>query len=287
VLSERLVEIYKADRPDFVTVVLEADGFVELLERTELIRRLSRQDARIIALVRAAKADAKATTERLHRLAGRAERLAAAIEEERLQVASVNRQLVERRQGYMDARSAKSRALSSVRVDRRGLQAQLVALERENARVRAALRREMQRAAAPPSSDRGGTETAGPMRKGSGNLIWPIDGPITSPFGSRWGRLHAGLDIGAPEGTPIRVADSGKVVLAGPQGAYGNYTCVQHTGSLSTCYAHQSRIDTSVGATVSKGQVIGAVGNTGRSFGAHLHFETRTGGSPVDPLNYL
>ena len=118
-------------------------------------------------------------------------------------------------------------------------------------------------------------------------MIWPVNGPVTSPFGPRWGRLHAGIDIGAPEGTPIRAADDGRVVLAGPQGAYGLYTCVQHSGSLSTCYAHQSSIGTSVGASVSKGQVIGAVGNTGRSFGAHLHFETRVSGGPVNPFNYL
>ena len=118
-------------------------------------------------------------------------------------------------------------------------------------------------------------------------MIWPVNGPVTSPFGPRWGRLHAGIDIGAPEGTPIRAADDGRVVLAGPQGAYGLYTCVQHSGALSTCYAHQSSIGTSVGASVSKGQVIGAVGNTGRSFGAHLHFETRVSGGPVNPFNYL
>jgi murein DD-endopeptidase MepM/ murein hydrolase activator NlpD len=99
--------------------------------------------------------------------------------------------------------------------------------------------------------------------------------------------MHAGLDIAAPEGTPIRAADSGKVVLMAWTGGYGNYTCIQHTSSLASCYAHQSRYGTSVGANVSKGQVIGYVGNTGHSFGAHLHFEARVGGSPVNPMNYL
>ena len=63
----------------------------------------------------------------------------------------------------------------------------------------------------------------------------------------RWGRLHAGIDLAAPEGTPIRAADSGRVVIAGWTGGYGNYTCIQHGGSLSTCYGHQSRYATSVG----------------------------------------
>lgn len=122
---------------------------------------------------------------------------------------------------------------------------------------------------------------------GSGRLVWPLVGPLTSPFGPRWGRLHAGIDISAPGGTPIRAADSGRVALAGWQGGYGLYTCVKHTASLSTCYAHQSRLGTAQGAAVRKGQVIGYVGNTGNSFGNHLHFETWVSGRPVDPMGFL
>jgi murein DD-endopeptidase MepM/ murein hydrolase activator NlpD len=129
--------------------------------------------------------------------------------------------------------------------------------------------------------------SAGPIRQGSGSMVWPVNGPVVSPFGMRWGRLHAGVDIAVPSGTPIRAADSGRVVLLGWTGGYGNYTCVSHGGSLSTCYAHQSRYGTSMGASVSKGQVIGYVGCTGHCFGDHLHFETRVNGSPVDPLGYL
>jgi murein DD-endopeptidase MepM/ murein hydrolase activator NlpD len=127
----------------------------------------------------------------------------------------------------------------------------------------------------------------GSLLTGSGRLIWPISGPLTSPFGQRWGRLHAGIDISAPAGTPIRAADSGRVALAGSQGGYGLYTCVQHTPSLSTCYAHQSRLGTTQGAAVRQGQVIGYVGNTGHSFGNHLHFETWVRGQPVDPMGFL
>ena len=121
-------------------------------------------------------------------------------------------------------------------------------------------------------------------------MIWPVGGTMSSPFGFRWGRLHAGIDIAAGEGTPIHAADDGRVVLmqgTGASGGYGNYTCVQHTRSMSTCYAHQVRFGTSMGASVNKGQVIGFVGNTGHSFGAHLHFEVRVYGAPVNPLNYL
>jgi len=128
-----------------------------------------------------------------------------------------------------------------------------------------------------------------PVSFGSGRLGWPLPGitTISSPFGMRWGRLHAGIDIPAPIGTQVRVADTGTVVLAGSTGGYGNYTCVQHTKSLSTCYAHQSRILVNPGEDVKKGQVIGLTGNTGSSTGPHLHFETRVGGKPIDPVNFF
>jgi len=128
---------------------------------------------------------------------------------------------------------------------------------------------------------------AGPIRRGSGDLIFPVNGPLVSPFGQRWGRLHAGIDLASPAGTPIRAAETGQVVIAGPVGGYGNYVCVQHTRELSTCYAHLSRFMTRKGASVRQGQVIGLVGCTGHCFGDHLHFETRLGGRPVDPAGYL
>ena len=112
--------------------------------------------------------------------------------------------------------------------------------------------------------------------------------PITGVFGEqRPGHIHSGVDIAVPEGTPIRAADSGTVALMGWVGGYGNYTCIQHTASMSTCYGHQSRFATSQGASVSQGQVIGYSGNTGNSTGPHLHFEVRINGSPVDPMGYL
>jgi murein DD-endopeptidase MepM/ murein hydrolase activator NlpD len=275
-LANRLVQIYKADQPDVVTVVLEADGFADLLERTEFMQRVSSQDARIIARVRAAKAEATATAQRLDRLEERAEAVAAAIEDEVEQVAAVKGQLLDRRERYAQARAEKSELLAHTRADRRELEAHVASLEREQAAVLARLR------SSSPSAG-----VAGPVRQGSGSLIWPVNGPVSSGFGMRWGRLHAGIDIPVPVGTGIRAAAGGRVALAGWMGGYGNYTCVQHGGALSTCYAHQSSIGVSVGQSVSQGQVIGAAGNTGNSTGPHLHFETRVNGQPVDPLGYL
>jgi murein DD-endopeptidase MepM/ murein hydrolase activator NlpD len=276
-LANRLVEIYKADKPDLVTVVLEADGFADLLERTEFMQRVSSQDARIIARVREAKAEATATAERLDRLEKRAQEVAEAIEAEVTEVAAVKGQLVDRRTRYEAVRADKATVLANTRADRQELEAHVAALEREQSAVLARLQ----------ASSAGSGGVAGPIRAGSGGLIWPANGSISSGFGMRWGRLHAGIDIPLPIGTGIRAADGGSVAIAGSVGGYGNYICIQHGGSLSTCYGHLSGIGVSVGQSVSQGQVIGSSGNTGNSTGPHLHFETRVNGSPVDPLGYL
>jgi len=125
----------------------------------------------------------------------------------------------------------------------------------------------------------------------SDQLIWPVRGPITGKFGEdRGSHYHAGLDISADGGTPIKAAADGTVVLREWTSGYGNYTCVAHV-TITTCYAHQSRFGTTNGAVVKQGDVIGYVGNTGNSRGNHLHFEVRRGtkawGTPLDPTRYL
>jgi murein DD-endopeptidase MepM/ murein hydrolase activator NlpD len=281
-LATRLVELYKADHPDLLTVVLEADGFADLLERTEFLERIATQDRRLVTRVRGLKQRAARDAADLARLERRAEQVANEILARRDEVAAVRARKVRSRTRLQQARDGRARLLNRLRSSRRRAQENLVALEREQERVRARLVAAQQPSAGGPASP-----AAAPVRRGGGRLIWPVNGPLTSPFGPRWGRLHAGIDIGAPEGTPIRAADSGRVVIAGWQGGYGLYTCIQHAGTFSTCYAHQVRLGTSVGASVKQGQVMGYVGNTGNSFGAHLHFETRVNGNPVDPMGYL
>jgi murein DD-endopeptidase MepM/ murein hydrolase activator NlpD len=280
VLAARLVEIYKADTPDALTVVLEADGFGDLLERAEFLERISAQDREITDEVRRLRNQAERQADQLAELERREQLTAERILRERDAVAAARDQLVSSREELVGAQSDRRGALAQVRDSRVRLEGDLAALEREQARVQAALQGAGQQAFTP---QRG----AGPIRQGSGQLIWPVNGSVVSPFGMRWGRLHAGVDIAAAAGTAIRAADSGRVVLLGWVGGYGNYTCVQHTGSLSTCYAHQSSFATSNGASVSQGQVIGYVGCTGHCFGDHLHFEVRVNGSPVDPMGYL
>jgi murein DD-endopeptidase MepM/ murein hydrolase activator NlpD len=134
---------------------------------------------------------------------------------------------------------------------------------------------------------------AGPAL-GDGTFIRPVPGPITSTFGYRTDPVtgatayHAGLDFGAPCGTPIKAAGTGVILTAAlNSGGYGNMTLINHGNGLSTLYGHQSSIIVSTGQSVTQGQVIGYVGSTGKSTGCHLHFEVRVGGNPVDPSGYL
>lgn len=284
-LAGRLVELYKTGRPDLITIVLSSKSFADLVERGDFLRRISDSDRRIVAAVKTAKAAATAATTRLAALERRQQAVAATILDRRNQVRGVKDELISTRSGYERVRAGKQSVLGRVRAQRRNLQGELGVLRSEQAKIQARL-------AAVAADPVGNGVPAGPIRRGSGQFIWPVNGVITSPFceSRPWEACHPGLDIAAPEGTPIRAPAAGTVVLMQPvaaSGGYGNYTCIQHSGSLSTCYAHQAGFATSMGATVAQGDVIGYVGNTGRSFGSHLHFEVRVNGAVTDPMSYL
>jgi murein DD-endopeptidase MepM/ murein hydrolase activator NlpD len=137
------------------------------------------------------------------------------------------------------------------------------------------------------------TQTDKVVTHGSGNMSLPIQAPITSPFGYRrhpiFGirKFHTGVDLGGPNHTPIRAADSGNVLYSGYYGGYGRVVIVSHGNGLATLYAHMSKTNASAGQNVSKGDVVGYEGSTGFSTGPHLHFEVRVDGKPNNPLNFV
>jgi len=271
VLGQRLFELYRADAPTLISVVLDSKGFAELLERSEFLQRIGEQDRRVITLVRAARIDATVNANRLGTLEHRQQAITSRIKVKRDAVASIKGELVTTRSGFDKSKERKAALLASVKADRHQLEGSLSQMRETQAKIEGVL------------------VGGGPIRQGSGSMIWPVNGPITSPFCERraWESCHPGIDIGVPGGTPIRAADSGTVRVASMNGGYGNYTCIAHSASLSTCYAHQSRYAVTVGQNVSKGQVIGYVGCTGLCFGDHLHFEVRINGQVTNPLNYL
>ena len=269
VLRKRLVAIYKSDEPDALTVILNSDGFDDLLDRYEYLRRIEEQDASIVNRVRGLRDETRDTVARID--AARDEIAARKAELER------TRMELEAREAELDAvRDRKQGALADVQSTQERLEGDIGDLEGQ-------IQAQLQAAQAETTTPL----PAGPIQgESASGFIWPVNGPVVSPFGMRWGRLHAGIDIAVPAGTPIRAAKGGSIALAAPYGGYGNYTCIDHGGGVSSCYAHQSSFAITSG-TVSQGQVIGYVGCTGHCFGDHLHFEIRVNGAPTDPLGYL
>jgi murein DD-endopeptidase MepM/ murein hydrolase activator NlpD len=120
--------------------------------------------------------------------------------------------------------------------------------------------------------------------------IWllPLDEyEFTAPYGVRWGKLHAGVDLAAPEGTPYKAVHAGVVTAAGYNGGYGYSITVKQANGVEVIYAHSRRLLVKVGDKVTAGQVIGEVGNTGYSYGTHLHLEVHENGAPTDPIPFL
>jgi murein DD-endopeptidase MepM/ murein hydrolase activator NlpD len=281
-LAQRLVALYKDDQPDMVTVVLESHGFTDLLDRSDFIQRISDQNEQIVTRVRGLTHQVGVETKRLVGLEAQARDARNQILVKRNQIAGQKQTLVSRQSDLVAAKNVRARALARVRTSRHAIEDKLGNLQAQQAKIQARI------------NNASSGISAGPIKRGSGQFIWPVNGPITSGFGGRnigaGNEFHPGIDIGAATGTPIRAAGAGTVTLMQPEaasGGYGNFTCISHTSSISTCYGHQSRFGTSMGAHVSQGQVIGYVGCTGRCFGSHLHFEVRVNGAVVNPLGYL
>lgn len=118
-------------------------------------------------------------------------------------------------------------------------------------------------------------------------LSWPTAGIVTSGFGWRWFRMHSGMDIAGPVGTPVKAAKEGRVVYSGWMGGYGYCIDIDHGNGITTRYGHNSSLHVQVGQYVYRGQVISSMGSTGHSTGPHLHFEVRINGEAMDPRGYF
>ena len=269
ILEQRLVAIYESSEPDLITVLLQAHGFDDLLARTQYLETLQHQDNDIVSRVRELRNEMQVTVNTV-----RAARDQIAARKHELDVTAA--QLKQRTSELATARRKQHATLEQVRKQQDDLEGDLSDISQKIAEELGAGT---------------GALPAGPIQPGAHGLIWPVNGPITSGYGPRnigaGYEFHPGVDIGVPTGTPIRAAASGTVTIAAPTGGYGNYTCIDHGGGLSTCYGHQERFLVSSGQQVAQGQVIGLSDCTGYCFGPHVHFEVRINGETTDPLGYL
>ncbi len=275
-LRDRLVAMYETGSPDVLSVIVGSSGVDDLAARAEYIDRLHGMDEAVVGRVRDLRNQVQQLVDRLRSTKNRIEaaRDAIASEEEALAIARAS--LQSHQQELVSARADRLAALGQINAQEEELHGSVAAIQGK--------------LAAMLSSTGSMPLPAGPIQGGSGGLIWPVSGLVVSGFGARWGSMHEGIDIAVAEMTPIRAAASGSVVLLQSEassGGYGNFTCLDHGGGLSTCYAHQTSFAVSEGQSVSQGDIIGYTGCTGHCYGPHLHFEVRINGAATDPMGYL
>src|SRR5262249_34012508 len=245
------------------------------------------EDANVSASVRAARDEMRtlrAQTRATHEQVAAATRVIAVRTAQEL---ALQNALLARQQGLVAARQSQMDALTTVRNAHRDAVAEAAGLAKVSEQLGAQIRAAQEAAASAASPAISATQSVYHASQSSSGFIWPVNGPVVSPFGMRWGRMHEGIDIGVGYGTPIHAAAAGTVITAGWEGGYGNLIVIDHGGGLATAYGHQSGFAGGYGAHVEQGEVIGYVGCTGHRLGPPLHFEVRVNGVAVDPLGYL
>jgi murein DD-endopeptidase MepM/ murein hydrolase activator NlpD len=279
-LRDRLVAMYETGTPDVLSVIVGANGYDDLIDRTEYLNRIRGNDEAIVGRVRELRDQVRRTVNRLRSAKDQIEAARDSIAAEEQALASARSAVQQRQSSLVAARGDRLAALKKIRSHEEELDGSV-------AKIQAKIAAQLAGYGSVPLP-------AGPIRGGSSGLIWPVDGPVVSGFGSRTingsYEYHPGIDIAVPSGTPIRAAAAGTVIFTEPEsssGGYGNYTCIDHGGGLSTCYAHQETFAVSAGQQVAQGQIIGYSDCTGYCFGPHLHFEVRIDGEVTDPMAYL
>ena len=269
-----------------INVLVGATGPQDAMDRMGLVDQVMQKQQESVSEVTAARRAARTEQDKAG-LAKRAAEDAEIAASAKVRAArSAEAAAIDAREAVVELAESRRAALDVAKSQRAAVLAKYEAARAQEQRVVAALR---------AYENKGGTGWTGSY--GGGRLMMPVHGWKSSDFGRRYDpyyhvwQLHAGMDIAAGGGTPIHAAADGRVIQAGYNGGYGNYTCISH-GRLSgagftTCYGHQSHIGVRVGEQVRRGEVIGRVGTTGASTGYHLHFETRFNGVPRDPAGYL
>ena len=265
-LAKRVRDIYINGQISYVDVLFGAKDFSDFLTRMDILKRIIKHDYDLIMKVKADREIVMNTKAKLEKDKADVELLVADAEI--------------KQKNMLDKKQAQQVLLDKAEYDRdvsKQAYEEIMAASQEITRM-------IQR-----SQMVGGSYVAG----GSGAMIWPLNGPITSEFGWRthpiFGtqRYHSGLDIGGDYGLPIVAAASGTVIHAGWISGYGYTVIIDHGGGITTLYGHNESLLVGEGESVSQGQTIALCGSTGNSTGPHCHFEVRENGEPVSPYSYL
>jgi murein DD-endopeptidase MepM/ murein hydrolase activator NlpD len=271
-LEERLIELYQNEETDSFGILLQVQSLGDLVDQLEYFETIGRQDQAITTELSTLRDEMKVAREQTRLTKVEVAKETDVLARKTAEQVAARTELVAQQNALAAARANRRSVLAGIRSSKAHAQEDLEDLQAESAALATQIR-----------NSSGGSSGSGSSSSG---FIWPVNGVVTSGFGWRWGRMHEGIDIAAPTGTPIRAAAGGSIIFAGYMGGYGNLVVIDHGNGLSTAYAHQSAIYIG-GGSVSQGTVIGAVGSTGNSTGPHLHFEVRVNGSAVDPMGYL
>jgi murein DD-endopeptidase MepM/ murein hydrolase activator NlpD len=268
-LHARLVAVYKYGTVDYVELLFSATNFADLVSKYETVSYFLRRDLGLLEEMLAAREE---LTRKEAEYTERKNQLLA----ERRNYSALREKVAEKRKEKAVMVEKTRAELKRIQDNRESLEAALDELERLSKELEEQIRKKQR------------TEGLG-----TGKIVWPARGRISSPFGWRMHpilknrRFHSGIDIAIPSGTPVQAADSGVVMISGWNGGYGYFIAIDHGKGISTAYAHNSRLLVKEGDVVTKGQTIALSGSTGWSTGPHLHFEVRENGTPVNPMNYL
>lgn len=283
-LEERLVASYMNGKNTYMDALFSG-GLANFVSNYESIKQIAEYDNNLMA-------DVKNTKTKL--------------ENERNKVETAKKEKQTKSAELKKLKSEKEAKVNNLTDEQKQIQAQMdeydsqmkILEQKEKAIAEAAKRKaEQEKSNNSNKNNNTGSNNNGGSTTPTGTFQWPVPSShtITSNYGYRihpisgTKKLHAGIDIGAPGGSNIVAADAGTVVLSsfGYNGGYGNYVIISHGNGITTRYAHCSNLFVSAGESVSKGQVIAAVGSTGASTGNHCHFEVRINGGSKNPLNYL
>lgn len=264
-LRARVQEMYKSGGLNYLELLVASRSMSDFLNRLYFFGKILNIDSRLVQAVRT---DVLTVREKR-----------GVLQERTAEIRTLAKVIAEKKQEISGLAEEKKQVYGKLKERREEYEKQVEELERSSSELEALILK----------------KTAGRSGKilGSGRMIWPLHGTITSNYGyrrSRWGgrsRMHTGIDIATEYGTPIAAADAGEVIFSGWWDGYGKAIVIDHGKGITTVYGHMSRLYKQVGSVVVKGQTIGLEGSTGYSTGPHLHFEVREKGRPVNPRRYL
>jgi len=271
ILDQRLIAFYKHGYQSSLEILFNAKNFAEFVTRFEMIRRFTRIDVEVIQTLQTQQ---DLIAKKKQEIVEKQQELASQ-KSLYLQIQTQNQQEQIRQ---ITLSENKKKELANLQNDRKALEEALDELEQTSKELEARIRQYQNQSHA---------------ALGTGKYGWPSPGEVIQYFGwrihpiLRKRKFHSGIDIVAPQGTPIVAADSGVVIFCGRNGGYGKMILLDHGSGYASLYAHCSLLMVDIGQAVTKGQEIAKVGTTGLSTGPHLHFEIRKDGVPIDPLSFL